>query len=384
MGLGTVLCTDCHNAGTTATTAPSTEHADNLIDTANVGYTDEKAKGSAYTTCSTSYCHSDGKGAYATPSWGGTSTGCTFCHPTLSGKHSSHVIFTATSVYGSTSANVTSSTTSYDFGCGNCHPVSIGLHADGYVDISLAAADGGTLKSKNSSPSMSGSGNTTQCNGVYCHSDGKATPAFVQTPQWGSSFANQYNTCGNCHGNSPSGTQHAAHVVGIHYDTIYTGTTDLATAGTLNTSSHGNSAYSTTINCNICHSSTVTKSRNKYGASCNGCHASDTDNTTNTMVTADMVKTVHVNGQPDVVFADVLVKSKAQVRDDITTVTELNNNWTRTGGYKAAGAYDQANNSLNTATWNGTTCSSIACHNGITTTWSSTLTCTGCHTRVPQ
>jgi predicted CxxxxCH...CXXCH cytochrome family protein len=259
---------------------------------------------------------------------------------------------------------------------------------NGTVDIVLSAADGGTLKSKNSGTAgRTGTGTATVCSGVYCHSDGKATLTYAPTPTWGSTFST-YNSCGSCHGNSPAGTQHAAHTVGIHYDNIYTGTTGLApstTAEPLGTRAHGNAATSTTINCNICHSA-VTKARNKYGAACTSCHSVDADNTTNAMVSADLTKTVHVNGQPDIAFAAIQVMSKAQIRSTITTITELNDSWTRTGGYKAAGAYDIAKNALDTATmWTGVskTCSNIACHNSHTVTWSSTVTCNSCHTALP-
>jgi hypothetical protein len=87
----------------------------------------------------------------------------------------------------------------------------------------------------------------------------------------------------------------------------------------------------------------------------------------------------------------VNVKSKAQLRDDITTVTELNESWDRTAsgvGYKAAGAYDEANNALNTATmYNSTSksCATVACHNGNTAVWGDTgVSCTYCHSNLPK
>lgn len=387
-------CDACHTgvaSDGSAYSSSTASHVDGKIDVASsLSYTGGGLPGNGYATCATASCHSNGKGTYAAPVWGGTSPGCTFCHPTLSGKHASHVVFTNASVYGSTSSNMTGTTASYDFGCGNCHPTSEATnHMNGSVELSLNPADGGTLKSKNTATvSITGSGLTTQCSGVYCHSNGKASPTFVQTPQWQSSFPSSWNTCGSCHGNSPSGSNHGAHVVGIHYNGIYSGSVGLATAGTGTSNSHGNAAYSTTINCNLCHSGAVTKGRNKYGAACSSCHSGDADNATNAMVTADMTKTVHVNGQPDVAFAAVQVKSKAQVRNDITTVAELNSNWTRAANSYKAGTtpYDTAKNALNTGTmWNGgtKTCSNIACHNGISVTWSATVSCGACHTQLP-
>ena len=77
MGLSGAACTQCHNAGTSSTTAPATEHADTLVDTAGVGYTDEKAKGSPYVTCSTSQCHGSSSGTWGTPN---PDTLCVTCH----------------------------------------------------------------------------------------------------------------------------------------------------------------------------------------------------------------------------------------------------------------------------------------------------------------
>lgn len=75
---GKTVCTDCHNAGTTSTTVPSTAHADGDIDVTN-GYTANVPKhtvasGYGGRTCSTN-CHNPGN-AHA---WG-TLLGCTDCH----------------------------------------------------------------------------------------------------------------------------------------------------------------------------------------------------------------------------------------------------------------------------------------------------------------
>jgi predicted CxxxxCH...CXXCH cytochrome family protein len=101
--------------------------------------------------------------------------------------------------------------------------------------------------------------------------------------------------------------------------------------------------------------------------------------------------TAHINGAVDVAFEAINVKSKAQLRDDITTVTELNDNWDRTAsgvGYKASGAYDQAKNTLSTATmFDGTynSCAAVACHNGRSAVWTDTaVECTYCHSNVPR
>jgi predicted CxxxxCH...CXXCH cytochrome family protein len=188
--------------------------------------------------------------------------------------------------------------------------------------------------------------------------------------------------CAKCHANSPTGTPaHAAHVVGIHYDNVYTGTTGLATAGTGSANAHGNATTSTTINCNTCHYNTVQKARNKNNTLCATCHSGDAASTT--LARADLDKRHHVmSGTPEVSFAASTFLSKAQLRDNITTVAELNNSWTRTNGYKAATSTDA---SRNLPTYNAGTCSTVDCHNGNSVSWTATnISCKSCHTGLPQ
>jgi len=287
---------------------------------------------------------------------------------------------------------VVSDAANYAFGCGNCHPVDSAHHGNGTIELSLNPADGGTLKSRNSGPTISGSGNTTQCNGVYCHSNGMMPPTFAQTPQWGSAYT--VGACNGCHGNSPNSAghptgsaAHGSHVVGIHYNTIYTGTIGLSAAGTDISSSHGNAASSMTINCNICHYSTVASSANDLNAICTNCHNGAQATLRGNAAIAD--KSLHVNSVPDVVFEGVQGKSRAQLRDNVTNVAELDNNWSRPAGSYKSGAtpYDTAKNAFNAATmWTaGTkTCSNIACHNGNSVAWTDTVSCRSCHTQLPQ
>ena len=139
-----LACATCH-AGYTETSYAAATHLNGNITlsfsgtAAGTTYSQGLSHplGDGYGTCSTNYCHSNGKGAYTIPTWGGVSPGCTFCHPTLSGKHSSHVVFTNASIYGNTSPNVSGSAASYDFGCGNCHPMATASHMNGSVDMSL-------------------------------------------------------------------------------------------------------------------------------------------------------------------------------------------------------------------------------------------------------
>jgi len=384
-------CSTCHNgAGHDTISKHANRNIDIAFDTRNPAGSyslgSSVTPGSGYGTCATIYCHSDGKGNYAgtggvgaTPRWGDTSTGCNFCHKSLptSGSHAAHVAIAATA-YGSTT--VSSTAGSYDFGCANCHPTNPANHVDGSVEIVLAGV--GQLKSKNS-PTAAYNSVTKTCTGVYCHSNGTAaSAATATTPAWGQTFANVGgDPCAKCHANSPTGTAaHGAHAVGIHYDNVYTGTIGTALAGSGAANAHGNATTSTTINCNTCHYNTVQKARNKNNTLCAACHSGDAASTT--LTGADLDKRHHiVNGTPEVSFAPGTVLSKAQLRDNITSVAELNNNWTRTNGYKSAISSDV---SKATPTYSSGSCSSVSCHNGNAVSWNAgSLSCKACHTTLP-
>ena len=246
------------------------------------------------------------------------------------------------------------------------------------------------------------------CSGVYCHSNGavgtliggpadNTNLAYATTPAWqGGSFG--ANRCGSCHDNPPqySGQSHynasgfmnkeGGHLVGIHFDNIFNGTSGLLTPGATDPSSHGASATSTTITCYLCHNGEIdsvqidTYALNNLGGSsnmkCSACHTGDPIVPLQTGVIID--KSKHVNGQKDVVLANnFTVKSKAQLM-----TSSIPAGWTRNVGYKTAGAYDNA--TMTTADWNsnGKTCTT-ACHNSQPVTWGSSITCVSCHTALP-
>lgn len=159
--------------------------------------------------------------------------------------------------------------------------------------------------------------------------------------------------------------------------------------GNTGTANHGNALYSTTINCNVCHNMTVTTPSNDKNSSCSSCHSG-------AIAKGNLVisptSTSHIDGHVDVVFANVNVKTRAQIRNNITAVPDLNRNWTRVSGYKQSGSYDQSITPLyGTAVWNAAnrTCSNVACHNASSSTDSvrwmqpSTVTCNTCHSTLP-
>ncbi|WP_145026279.1 CxxxxCH/CxxCH domain c-type cytochrome, partial [Geobacter argillaceus] len=423
----TTGCAVCHRRTVDMATANklrnySTLH---LNGTANVTFNTTRAGSSATWTsgtgtCSSVICHGNGLGAYQSPQWGATDN-CGFCHPiaSLGGAHAKHLDLTQTPVFYTFTANRSSgddSTGKYYFGCSSCHPLVNGNHTSGTIvlDLRPSVAGVGTLRSKNSAaitatgPAGTTNGGTTadsvsgsvvKCLNIYCHSNGYSTSmVYANTPNWyGGSFTG--DRCANCHGNSPNSTIAGSpahynsnflgtgitggHVVGIHYDGIFSGTNGLATPGTGTTNSHGNALYSTTINCNICHYATVTSANNDKNIVCNTCHNGIQATLRGNATIAN--KANHVNGSVKVAFNSINEFSKAQLRTGSQGTAPYNTAWTRNSGYKGAGSYDSAQAVFNTAAmWDSSTktCSNIACHNGQSVTWGSTggaTTCQSCH-----
>lgn len=397
-----VACISCHAAGTTATTAPSqgNGHIDGNIDIFSFNYPANVAKHTAgsYTgTCSTAYCHSNGNSTFSSPTWGGSSTGCNFCHPNLSAGHSIHVgsLLTEISFYAYTSTKSTG--TGYKFGCANCHPLTVASHMNSSVDVDLTASvSGGHLKAQNGSWSYTAS----QCNNVYCHSNGYkpgASFTFAQTPTWLGSFTG--DRCASCHGNSPNSNivgsaAHSAHVVGIHYDDIFNGVSKkLPQSGPAAVNAaHGKNSRSTTINCNMCHYATVTSSANDKNSFCSGCHDGTTPPGGFKNVADPLVLNTgnHVNGKVDVSFIPAKIATKAQVVNSAFAAYTANaSGWSRRSNsmpFKTyTSSYDYTKSTLAAGASPYTAaagCLNIACHASIPVKWTDSVTCTSCHTRL--
>jgi len=314
---------------------------------------------------------------------------CSYCHGAKdTGSHPKHFDAFVTTTYGDT--GVKSTPTGYRFGCANCHPTDDLNHRNAEVNLSFDKNEGGAIKTRHgASDAASGysqnRGVSVTCSAAYCHSDAKGT--FQTTPDWyGGSFpAADY--CANCHQNSPSGSTHAAHTVGIHWDAIYSGATGLAQPGGAadDLASHGNPAVSTIINCHMCHNNTLKLAYNDNNVICSACHDGVSAPQMGALVGTDVLKDFHVNGVKDVEFNKVKVKSRAQMRDDINKVSDLAATWSRVNGYKQAGSYDESKQLLNTATmWNAPTqtCTPV-CHNGNPLTWSAPSDCSNCHKGFP-
>jgi predicted CxxxxCH...CXXCH cytochrome family protein len=400
-------CDTCHvNAG-----GPT--HINNNIDVSGTipgrtfGYTATvplHTVNTAYVgTCSTSYCHSDGKSQYATaPAWGGSaSTGCDFCHPmtSLSGAHKVHVgqvNLTSTSrTYANYTANasagpeVLANGVVYGFGCSVCHPTAVSNHLNGTVDVLAtftADASAGSMRAKNVGATYNSG--TGTCANTYCHSSGIGAVANT-TIAWNSTFVNAVDRCAKCHGNLPTTGAHGSHKIGIHSDNIFTGTSGFLGYSSIGNVAHGQASQATTISCNICHASTVNTAANKGAVGCTSCHSSDANVA---LLNATNGYKFHVNGTVDVAFPNTKIKSKAQIRD--TSFSVYSGIWVRNGGYKVgSGSFDETKLTLTSggftphATIQGQgSCANVVCHNQRSgdpvVTWNQKLTCEACHSQL--
>jgi predicted CxxxxCH...CXXCH cytochrome family protein len=327
---------------------------------------------------------------------------CTTCHSgdidgVLAGSHNSHVdiatFLSGKTVSGNNYGDASWYTTTYtngvpSFGCGQCHPDSEGTsHPINGLNVDIAQKAATNIKEKNNaSVGMTITSRTTvTCSSVYCHSDGQATATYKASPDWYGQTVS--GNCNDCHDNGPASGTHANHVVGIHYETLYDGTAGLMASGAANGAAHGDSTTADTIGCQSCHNNTVAVEYNSSNSVCTTCHAGATGAPAigDEKMVINTLGSTHVNGSADVVFDNFAsFKSKAQVRDDITTAAELNANWTRTNGYKAATSFDQAK--VATPSYAGGSCSNVSCHNGIATpTWNTGFVgnCRACHTTLP-
>jgi predicted CxxxxCH...CXXCH cytochrome family protein len=400
-------CYTCHNTTVLATGALAVAGT-HINNSRNVSFNTAVAGASASYSqltqrCSNVTCHSN-----TVVRWGQTVT-CNSCHPlaSLSGAHKRHTGYyisnRAISVYSNLTANKSTGAdtdgsggtqwASYGFGCSVCHPVNNANHGNGTVVLTLNnEAGGGTIKTKTTTAGYTGTIGTgnLRCQNVYCHSNGKSV--FGNTSTWRYAYK-PADRCGMCHGNGPNGTSHDSHVASLHNDDIYRGYSSgkMPAAGAVGVrAGHGDPAQSTTISCYLCHNGTTTVARNKYNSACSNaaCHGNATgQNADATGATYITSLASHVNGSVEVQFANVVVKSKAQVRDaSFIRYTGGVNGWKRNGTYKTGTlAYDYAKNSLTSGTFNSGTgsCNNVACHPAAAVNWTTdygkAANCVICH-----
>ncbi len=277
---------------------------------------------------------------------------CTACHgfPPATGAHLVHFGLTeaeGTSRYGDTTilqdrfptASPTAAPDRYAFGCGNCHPIDIAEHSMGSgsttakVRLYEASAPAGSLKARNA-PTAAFDAQSKTCGGVYCHSSGQATPAYVAATQaW--NVAGRL-ACNACHANPPRYASGGASTATANShlqlaDDGYEWGHFLGLLGPFHTSKHGGGVYgnpkpdANPITCETCHFDTTdpasrgpsgvywldtTGNYNLPGGAgdtawqatirCDYCHAAG--NPAAPVQQGRVLPLRHVNGRRDVVF----------------------------------------------------------------------------------
>lgn len=252
-------CAVCHSltASTNTTINQTAKHANfqkNVDISATYGGTysaNNTLPGSAVGTCSSVYCHSDGKATpgYTTISWNAAAPSCTGCHgnattnspaaTALSGKHSAHVNNAA--FFGAGNS----------LHCVECHSTTVSN------DTTLNATTGTTVhanKLMNYTGVRAGKPYVTTtkvCSNVYCHSSGQAIPVFrsmTGSKAWGGSAT---LGCNGCHG-------YGSGAFASNYGEPNYSNVSSATRNTFN--SHQAHVKNNIASCNICHATTVNTS----------------------------------------------------------------------------------------------------------------------------
>lgn len=238
-------CGECHQGG--GGDGPLMSHLDENIQVAFGRYSGLYSQmplnraGDGYGSCSSTYCHSDGRGVYRDVVWGANGTvGCSSCHkgggsdPLSSGKHAEHL--NSAALFGIT------------LGCRDCHGGTVmddqtllpdrSRHINRFADYTGPRAGsftGGVCSS-------------------YCHTDGKGGEPGVPV---GWSDSSRIDDCRGCHGNSPLPA--FASVAGEpNYEN--------GGGGDLRANSHlthtRNLVKTGASSCSICHANTVTQEGN--------------------------------------------------------------------------------------------------------------------------
>jgi len=290
------------------------------------------------------------------------------------------------------------------FACGFCHPMEAATHKNSTVELDLdpTHALAGTVKTKNAETgpwvTVTSSGSNVTCNNVYCHSNGyisesTKTYAYKLTPNW---YAvnpwSAFDKCAQCHGNSPNtggtvgSSAHGKHLVANHYAGVFSGYSGkMAVSGGANSGAvHGDPNTSTTFNCNTCHYATVQVAYNSLNTVCVACHTNGGTSPNKAMAVYSTANKTHVNGEVDVAFEPTFaLKSKAQLRNTLSSVQNLYTSWTRVKGYKTYSSHDLAKHKPK---YDLGTCSTTVCHNNTQMEWRTQgpLSCASCHNGLTQ
>jgi len=260
-------CDKCHNAtvqtGTSRTIAGTAKHLNKKI---NIQFTNalnpsgsynkssEFDPGSAGGTCSSLYCHSNGKtgtavARYENPTWGTTWTNvCNGCHGAtnkddVTNPYGAPDYATGAGTENSHAKHAMNTATSQNYNCSKCHTqttttgtsITGAIHIDQSVQVSF--------DSSNSGANDYGTPDAKQCSNLYCHSNANNS---YSTVTWGGAAM----TCTSCHDNSrvnDSANSNPAQLNARHSMHIDTG---LQTDTGMGTQRYG-------LTCNRCHNDTA-------------------------------------------------------------------------------------------------------------------------------
>lgn len=208
------------------------------------GKTNNLAPSTAFGTCAV-YCHSNGKGTYASPLpvWGGPAMNCGSCHKNQTsdwtgGASDSHKKHSASSANGG-----------YSIDCLICHSGSgsgSAKHINGSIDITFNTAVVG--------PSATWNNVGKTCFNILCHDSTVSTGPTWNVPATGNYDTGTYKpTCIGCHSGEVGGrtavvpqfASQSHHIQGVAMSNSYCYPCHLEaanSAGTVNTTYHDRSA----------------------------------------------------------------------------------------------------------------------------------------------
>jgi len=426
-----ITCDKCHS-GYTASTVTTATHVDKSINLDYTGTTGATISstitpGTAYSSCTTSYCHSTvqgatgaGNGTGQSVTWGGSALNCGSCHVDMS---------TSGSATGSHIKHAQAS--GYSIACSVCHGTGYSSatvvypgHADGSINLGMTGIIApGTTYNKGTSFAPKAVYGT--CSNSKCHSNGQATPTYA-SPYWGGAavtctschdtkrssmtastlsgkhdrhlnystnsalgLGNSFN-CIDCHAKTVSGnttiSDKTKHVNGmVDYSGARAGKTYSAgTCSTVYCHSNGNARGATSlVYINMTGSKTWTGSAS---FTCNGCHGrshiigspdyasgapgSATANSHPIHVTAAGITDTTGCTNCHAKTADAVIPNK--FKNYTANSYHINGNRDIYFRASAGGA---------AASFNGSTCSSTYCHGALSPQWGTlgSLTCASCH-----
>jgi predicted CxxxxCH...CXXCH cytochrome family protein len=177
------------------------------------GTTNALASNGSYGSCSTIYCHSNGrvdKPQYNSPTWGNNGITCLGCHGgrdsalgtytfsvggfKLSTTHSQHLKYPAANI----NCNICHSKTAIDAATLQNYSGKYVKHANAVKDVTFTSITYGSYSSYKI-PSTGSGANTKKCGNVSCHGG-------ITRNSWSTTTTNNDNTCVHCHGTAGTST----------------------------------------------------------------------------------------------------------------------------------------------------------------------------------